>query len=111
MLRFGDGTPFPLDEGFLEVLVDAVSACTAMLTATARMEERHERAREKQQALREEAHKPERFEQTVRMAAITSVPANPRKPTPTEQATRRIVAAMKHALKHAREQLARATAT
>jgi len=40
-VRFGDGTPFPLDEGFLEVLVDAVSACTAMLTATARMEDRH----------------------------------------------------------------------
>ncbi len=110
MLRFGDGTPFPLDEGFLEVLVDAVSACTAMLTATARMEERHERARTKQRELHDEAHRLERFEETVRLAAITSAPANPHESTPAEQATRRTVAAMEDALTHARAQLRQTTA-
>ena len=110
MLRFGDGTPFPLDEGFLQVLVDAVSACTAMLTATASMEERHERARQKQQALRDEEHRLERFEQTVRAAAMTSAQAPPRRPTPAEQAARRTVAIMRHAVKHARAQLGRVAA-
>jgi hypothetical protein len=105
MLRFGDGTPFPLDEGFLEVLVDAVGACTAMLTATALLEERHARARTRQHELMEDECRLERFEQTVRMAAMTPASANRPKPTPAELAFRRTVAAMQHAVKHSREQL------
>jgi len=105
MLRFGDGTPFPLDEGFLELLVDAVSACTAMLAATAEREERHAHARKKQHELLEEEAKLERFEQTVRTAAATSAPVHRPKPAPTELAFRRTVVAMQHALKHSREQL------
>jgi hypothetical protein len=105
MLRFGDGTPFPLDEGFLEILVDAVGACTAMLTATALMEERHARARARQHELMEDERRLERFEQTVRTAAMTTASANRPKPTPAELAFRRTVAAMQHAVKHSREQL------
>lgn len=108
MLRFGDGTPFPLDEGFLEVLVDAVGACTAMLTATALLEERHVRARARQHELMEDECRLERFEQTVRTAAMTTATAasaNRPKPTPAELAFRRTVAAMQHAVKHSREQL------
>jgi hypothetical protein len=109
MLRFGDGTPFPLDESFLEVLVNAVGACTAMLTATAHMEARHARARAKQQVLLEEARTLERFEQTVRMAAAGgAVPQLG--PRPTEQAFEQTVAAMQHALTQAREQLTQAVA-
>src|SRR5690606_40681154 len=34
MLRYGDGSPFPFDDAFLDLLVDAVDACTTMLAAT-----------------------------------------------------------------------------
>jgi hypothetical protein len=105
MLRFGDGTPFPYDEGFLEVLVDVVSACTEMLTVTADMEDRHERARQKQHELLEEELKLERFEESVRVAATPSTSMNRPKPTHAELAFRRTIAAMQHAVKHSREQL------
>ena len=105
MLRFGDGTPFPHDEGFLEVLVDVVSACTEMLTVTADMEDRHERARQKQHELLEEELKLERFEESVRVAATPSTSMHRPKPTHAELAFRRTVAAMQHAVKHSREQL------
>ena len=108
MLRFGDGTPFPLDEGFLEVLVNAVGACTAMLTATAQLEDRHARARQRQHELLEEGRRLERFDQAVRQAATAGVPGNQPRSTAADLAFRRTIAAMQHALKRGREQLKRA---
>ena len=105
MLRFGDGTPFPLDAGFLEVLVDAVSTSTAMLNATVQLEERQARAKQRQHEILEEAHRLEQFEHTVRLAAAAGGPVGGSAPTPADQATRRTVAAMQHAMRHSREQL------
>ncbi|HEX2691633.1 MAG TPA: hypothetical protein VHN14_33710 [Kofleriaceae bacterium] len=105
MLRFGDGTPFPLDESFLEVLVDAVGACTAMLTTTACMEDRHARARKRHHELLQEEHTLECFGESVRAAAAVCVPVDRPRSAPAELVCRRTIAAMQHALNHAREQL------
>jgi hypothetical protein len=46
MYRFGDGTPFPLRENFIETLVAAVDCCVALYQVEARIEEHHARVRE-----------------------------------------------------------------
>lgn len=43
MYRFGDGTPFPLRENFIETLVAAVDCCVALYQAETRIEEHEER--------------------------------------------------------------------
>jgi len=46
MYRFGDGTPFPLRENFIETLVAAVDCCVALYQIEARIEEHHARLRD-----------------------------------------------------------------
>src|SRR3954471_24917792 len=45
MYRFGDGTPFPLDENFIETLTAAVEACTNAFMPLTELDGRRERAR------------------------------------------------------------------
>jgi hypothetical protein len=46
MYRYGDGTPFPLPENFIETLVAAVDCCVAIYQVEARVEEHAARQRE-----------------------------------------------------------------
>jgi hypothetical protein len=46
MYRFGDGTPFPLRENFIETLVAAIDCCVAIYQIEARIEENEARVRE-----------------------------------------------------------------
>jgi hypothetical protein len=43
--RYGDGTPFPLDENFIETLTSAVEACTNAFMPLTELDGRRERAR------------------------------------------------------------------
>ena len=45
MYRYGDGTPFPLDENFIETLTAAVEACTGAFMPLTQLDERRENAR------------------------------------------------------------------
>ena len=45
MYRYGDGTPFPLDENFIETLTSAVEACTGAFMPLTQLDERRENAR------------------------------------------------------------------
>jgi len=46
MYRYGDGTPFPLEENFIETLTSAVEACTNAFMPLTQLDGRRERARE-----------------------------------------------------------------
>ena len=46
MYRYGDGTPFPLDENFIETLTAAVESCTAAFTPLTELDLRRDKARE-----------------------------------------------------------------
>jgi hypothetical protein len=46
MYRYGDGTPFPLDENFIETLTSAVEACTSSFEPLVELDDRRARARE-----------------------------------------------------------------
>jgi len=45
MYRYGDGTPFPLDENFIETLTSAVEACTGAFMPLTQLDERRDNAR------------------------------------------------------------------
>jgi hypothetical protein len=45
MYRYGDGTPFPLDENFIDTLTSAVEACTNAFMPLTELDGRRERAR------------------------------------------------------------------
>ena len=45
MYRYGDGTPFPLEENFIETLTSAVEACTNAFMPLTELDGRRERAR------------------------------------------------------------------
>jgi hypothetical protein len=45
MYRYGDGTPFPLDENFIETLTSAVEACTNAFMPLTELDERRNRAK------------------------------------------------------------------
>jgi len=45
MYRYGDGTPFPLEENFIETLTSAVEACTNAFMPLTQLDDRRERAR------------------------------------------------------------------
>ena len=46
MYRYGDGTPFPLDENFIETLTSAVEACTQAFKPLGELDARRDKARE-----------------------------------------------------------------
>jgi hypothetical protein len=46
MYRYGDGTPFPLEENFIETLTAAVESCTNAFVPLTELDNRRERARE-----------------------------------------------------------------
>jgi hypothetical protein len=45
MYRYGDGTPFPLDENFIETLTAAVEACTGAFMPLTQLDDRRESAK------------------------------------------------------------------
>ncbi len=101
MLRYGDGSPFPFDEAFLDLLSDAVEACTAMLEATARLERRRAEAEAVLAAIGEEERRLLLFERAV---AAACGPA-PGTSTPALRAAERTRSAMATAVELSREQL------
>jgi len=46
MYRYGDGTPFPLDENFIDTLTAAVEACTSAFMPLTELDDRRDRARQ-----------------------------------------------------------------
>jgi hypothetical protein len=102
MLRYGDGTPFPFDDAFLDMLGDAVEACTTMLAATARLERQRADAEAVLQAIGEEERQLVMFERAV---AAACGPAPDRKSTPAMHAAELTRSAMESAVLRSREHL------
>jgi hypothetical protein len=102
MLRYGDGSPFPFDDAFLDMLVDAVEACTTMLAATARLERKRAEAEAVLAAIGAEERRLLLFERAV--AAVCGA-APDGTSTPALAAAERTRSAMASAVELSREQL------
>ena len=70
MYRYGDGTPFPLDENFIETLTAAVETCTNAFLPLAELDLRRDRARDTRKGGERETAKLDELEQDV-LAALT----------------------------------------
>jgi hypothetical protein len=102
MLRYGDGTPFPFGDAFLDMLGDAVDACTTMLAATANLDRRRADAEAVLEAIGEEERQLLMFERAV---AAACGPSPHGTGTPAARAAEHTRSAMQSAVERSREQL------
>jgi len=65
MYRYGDGTPFPLEENFIETLTSAVEACTNAFMPLTELDGRRERARAGRQEADRELSKLAELEKAI----------------------------------------------
>lgn len=105
MYRYGDGTPFPLDENFIETLTTAVETCTNAFVPLAELDGRREKAREVRREADKELGRLGDLEATVIGSLIPFAPTNDKKPSLTQQVSQKITASVKTAVTEARRQV------
>jgi hypothetical protein len=112
MYRYGDGTPFPLDENFIETLTTAVETCTNAFVPMADLDARRERAREARREGDREINRLEDLEKTMSSALAPYIPADKKVMGITSGVAQKLAAAAKSAITEARGQVdARVRAT
>ncbi len=106
MYRYGDGTPFPLDENFIETLTAAVETCTNAFDPLVELDDRRELAQEGRRDADREIARLDDLERTVTSAlAPYLVPSADKKPPAAQQVAQRAGTATKQAIADARGQL------
>src|ERR1044071_898790 len=105
MYRYGDGSPFPLDENFIETLTTAVETCTNAFVPLAELDGRREKAREVRREADKEPGRLADLEATVIGSLVPFVPSDNKKPSLTQQVSQKITAGVKTAVSEARRQV------
>lgn len=83
--RYGDATPFPIEDNFIETIVAAVDACVALFEADVAAEERRRKAKSVRDLAAAELRRIEILEHALEAALAPLVPEG--KPTRTAEAT------------------------
>jgi len=104
MYRYGDGTPFPLDENFIETLTLAVEACTNAFVPLSELDARREKARETRREADKELGRLADLETTVSGVLHAFLPSD-KKASLTQQVAQKIAGGVKTALVEARRQI------
>jgi hypothetical protein len=102
MYRYGDGTPFPLDENFIETLTAAVETCTNAFDPVAELDERRLRAKEARKEGEREAAKLEDLERALTSTLSPHVPPDKKPTGVTGTVAQKIAAAAKAAIVEAK---------
>jgi hypothetical protein len=111
MYRYGDGTPFPLDENFIETLTSAVETCTNAFAPLAELDGRREKARDVRREADKELGRLGDLEATITGALLPFMPTD-KKASLTQQVSQKIAQGVKTAVAEARRQVeARVAAT
>jgi hypothetical protein len=105
MYRYGDGTPFPLDENFIETLTTAVETCTNAFVPLTELDGRRDKAREVRREADKELGRLADLEATVVGSLLAFAPSDNKKPSLTQQVSQKITAAVKTAVAEARRQV------
>jgi hypothetical protein len=105
MYRYGDGTPFPLDENFIETLTTAVEACTNAFVPLTELDTRREKAKEIRREADKELGRLTELEATAIAALIPFSPGDKQKPSLTHQVAQKITSGIKAAIVEARRQV------
>jgi hypothetical protein len=104
MYRYGDGTPFPLDENFIETLTAAVETCTNAFDPLTELDNRRERAKEARREADRESNRLDDLEKTLTSALTPYVPTD-KKPGVTHAVAQKIAASAKQAITEAKRQV------
>lgn len=104
MYRYGDGTPFPLDENFIETLTTAVETCTNAFVPLTELDARRERAREGRREGDREVARLGELEQTLTQALASFVTAD-KKPGITPTVAQKIAQQAKSSIVDAKSQI------
>lgn len=102
MYRYGDGTPFPLDENFIETLTSAVETCTHAFDPVAELDTRRDRAKDAREEGRRENAKLEELERALTGTLSPYVPPDKKPTGVTGTVAQKIAAAAKTAIVEAK---------
>ncbi len=105
MYRYGDGSPFPLDENFIETLTTAVETCTNAFVPLAELDGRREKAKEVRREADKELGRLTELEATVIASLLPFTPIDGKKASLTQQVSQKIGAGVKTAVAEARRQV------
>jgi len=105
MYRFGDGTPFPVQENFIETLLSAIDACVGTFAAAAEIDERREKTRIARKDAEDELRKFGVLDKALESAMAPARPSIDRAAAPSQQAAARALAAGRTAIQASRAQI------
>jgi hypothetical protein len=104
MYRYGDGTPFPLEENFIETLTAAVEACTNAFMPLTELDGRRERARAGRQEADRELGRLAELDKTI-TSALAQYIVPDRTAQQTHAVAQKVVQTAKQAIQQARAQV------
>ncbi len=104
MYRYGDGSPFPLDENFIETLTAAVTASTNAFLLVTELDGRRERAKEARRDADGESIRLAEVESAVTEALVPFVQSHD-KTSQAHQVAQRLATSTRQAVAEARRQI------
>ena len=110
MYRYGDGTPFPLDENFIETLTAAVETCTNAFVPLTELDARRTRAKDTKREAEVESQRLGELEATV-ASALGPYVAPDKKASVTQAVAQKVAAAAKTTIAEAKRQIEGRVAT
>ncbi len=105
MYRYGDGTPFPFEENFIDIVGAAVEACAAMFGAAAQLEALRTRARDAKRDVDQEGAKLTALERSIEGAVALSQPSVAKDASLVQQTALRALEGARHAISLSRAAL------
>jgi len=105
MYRYGDGTPFPLDENFIETLTAAVEACTDAFIPLTELDARRERAMEGRREADREVARLGELDKALTAALAPFLASADKKAAGTVAVAQKIAATQKQVISAARQQV------
>ncbi|HEY4056654.1 MAG TPA: hypothetical protein VGM39_08595 [Kofleriaceae bacterium] len=104
MYRYGDGTPFPLDENFIETLTSAVETCTNAFVPLAELDQRRVRAKEAKREGEQESVRLNELEKEL-MTTLNPFVQPSKKASITETVAQKLQASIKQTIVETKRQI------
>jgi len=105
MYRYGDGTPFPLEENFIETLTSAVETCTNAFVPLSELDTRRERARDTRREAEKEAGRLDDLEKTITAALAPYIPVDKQKANSAQLVAQKLAQSAKSFIVEAKSQV------
>jgi hypothetical protein len=103
MYRFGDGTPFPIQENFIDTLLAAVDACVGAFGAAAELDDRREKTRIARKEAEEELRRLAVMDKAIETAVAPMKPSVDKMASTSQQAASRALAAARSAIAQSKQ--------